>query len=332
MQLYLAPLHGVTNRVFRSVYLRRFPGFDAAFAPFILSVAAGGITERHLKDLLPDARYPVPLVPQILGKDAAGFVATAEAIAGLGYTEVNWNLGCPYPMVAGKGRGSGLLPHPDRIAAFLDEVCPRLSIPLSVKLRLGMRDRGEILRLMPLLNGYPLKEVIIHARLGVQMYKGDVDLEGFERAAALCGHPVAYNGDIADAAGLEALRSRFPGVTRWMIGRGALADPFLCGRIAGRPEDADPLGAVAAFHDELYASYREILSGPGHALAKMKEVWTYLGPSMVGADAALAAISRSKTFPAYESAVAAAFSGGSWKPSAERSSLARAPAVAAARA
>ena len=331
MQLYLAPLQGVTNRVFRAVYVNHFSGFDAAFAPFIPAVAVDRMTEKHFKDLVPDPALKIPLVPQILGNDAPSFVATVKVIAGFGYGEVSWNLGCPYPMVAKKVRGSGLLPHPDRIARFLDAVCPSLPIPLSVKVRLGLHDRDEILRLMPLFNGYPLKEVIIHARLGVQMYKGEVDLEGFERAAALSGHPVAYNGDIADTAGFQTLRERFPAVDAWMIGRGALADPFLAGRIVGNPPCADPLGEVAAFHDDLYAAYREVLSGPGHALDKMKEVWSYLGPSVGGAEAELAAISRSKTFSPYEAAARAVFAVGTWSPSGGRSSLARASAVSAAR-
>lgn len=331
MQLYLAPLQGLTNRVFRGVYLRHFPFFDAAFAPFIPAVAVDRMTEKHFKDLIPDSALKIPLVPQVLGNDAPSFIATVKVLAGFGYATVNWNLGCPYSMVAKKGRGSGLLPHPDRIARILDEVCPRLQLPLSVKLRLGRHGRDEILSLMPLFNRYPLKEVIIHARLGIQMYKGEVDLDGFALAAGLSVHPVAYNGDIVDYEAFAELRTRFPSVGVWMIGRGALSDPFFPGRIKGLDPVVDPLGAINAFHDDLYAAYRGVLSGPGHVLDKMKEVWTYLGPSVGGAEAALAAVSRTKTFAAYEGAVRALFADGVWKPSPEPSSLASASAASAAR-
>lgn len=312
MTLYLAPLHGVTNRVFRKAWFHHFQGIDAAFAPFIPSVPGDRMTEKHFKDLVGDPELGVPLVPQILGNDAPSFIATAKVLAGFGYTEVNWNLGCPFSMVAKKGRGSGLLPHPDRIARFLDEVCPRLEIPLSVKLRLGWKDRDEILRLIPILNGHELKEVIIHPRLGVQMYKGQVDLEGFERAASLCAHRVVYNGDIVDTATFETLKGRFPTIEAWMIGRGALSDPFLPASIVGRPPVADPLGAIGAFHDELYAAYRSVLYGSAHVLDKMKEVWTYLGLSIHGVSSALGAISRAKTLDGYEGLVRSVLADGVW--------------------
>jgi hypothetical protein len=70
--------------------------------------------------------------------------------------------------------------------------------------------------------------------------------------------------------------------------------------------------------------------GPGHVLDKMKEVWSYLGPSVGGAETALAAITRTRTFAQYEGTVRALFSAGVWKPPAQRSSLARASAVSAA--
>ncbi len=112
-------------------------------------------------------------------------------LADAGYGEVDWNLGCPYPMVAGKKRGSGLLPYPEAIGEFLDRVCPRLGIGLSVKMRLGRYDARESAALAPVLNAYPLRKVTVHPRIGVQLYGGSVDLEGFAALAGSLRHPVA---------------------------------------------------------------------------------------------------------------------------------------------
>ena len=305
--LSFAPLHGVTNRVFRAAYFAHFSGFDEAFAPFILAVPTARMKGSHFKDFIPDPRLGVPLVPQLLGADPAGFLDCARAIADMGYGEVNWNLGCPYPMVAKKGRGSGLLPHPDRVDRFLDAVCPRLPLELSVKLRLGRADAAEILALMPVLNRYPLKRVIIHPRLGVQMYKGSVDIEGFSRAAAISAHPVGYNGDIADINTFRNLVARFPKVSEWMLGRGALWDPFLPAQIKGLPLHDDRVETLRAFHDDLFASYRAVLCGPAHALDKMKEVWSYLGHSFPQARRELDGIARAKSIDDYSRAVQALF-------------------------
>ena len=319
MTLHLAPLHGVTNRVYRAALFRHFGGFDCAMAPFILAVRTSKAKPNHFKDLLPGpvsesqsealsasdlARPRVPLIPQLLGNDPIAFVETAEVLVGLGYAEIDWNLGCPYPMVADKERGSGLLPFPNRIGKVLDAACAMPGLAISVKLRLGRSDPLDIERLMPVLNEHPLSRVIIHPRVGTQMYRGQADVEAFARAAELCRHRVVYNGDIASAEAYEKLAARLPAVDEWMIGRGAVSNPFLAEEIKALAVAGDRSGRLRAWHDELYRSYREALSGPAHVLDKMKEVWSYLGASFPGRPRQLERISRAKSLEAYEVAVA----------------------------
>jgi tRNA-dihydrouridine synthase len=232
-------------------------------------------------------------------------------MADLGYREVNWNLGCPYPMVTGKGRGSGLLPQPERIAAFLDTVCIDSPLPVSVKVRLGFRDPQEILALMPVLNNHPLARVVIHPRLASQMYEGQVDLDGFEAAWALSLHPVTYNGDIRTTQDHVNLSARFLSIGEWMIGRGALSDPFLPARLRGLPTPDGPVRVIKAFHDDLLEAYQEILSGQKHVLDKMKEVWTFLGLWFSADPRWLKKIAGAKTLEAYRNAVQSAIVGSS---------------------
>ena len=311
--LYLAPLHGVTNRIFRRAWFRHFSGFDAAMAPFILSVQSSRATDPHYKDLVTERDAKVPLVPQVLSNDAAGFVETATVLSTMGYTEVNWNLGCPYPMVTNKRRGAGLLPHPGLIEAFLEHACGHSPLPLSVKLRLGLEDPREILGVIPVLNQYPLSGVFIHPRIATQMYGGSVDLEGFAEASRLSVHEVVYNGDISDVPAFEALRARFPRVSGWMIGRAAVSDPFLPGLIKGGSLPPDPGASIRAFHDGLYFDYREALDGQRHVLDKMKELWSYLGRSFPDSGEALKKIAKSTTFPGYETIVRQVFTGSEYR-------------------
>jgi tRNA-dihydrouridine synthase B len=319
MMLHLAPLQGVTNKIYRNAYFRHFGGFDSAIAPFILAVRPLRPQSRHFKDLLPgpaessgdDAPRPpegprsrIRLVPQLIGNDARAFAETARILADMGYSEINWNLGCPFPMVANKLRGSGLLPFPDRIAAVLDLACGIPGIGISVKLRLGRSDPDDIMRLMPVFNDHPLVRVIIHPRVGTQMYSGGPDLEGFARAAAMCRHTLVYNGDITDRAAYDRLAARFAHVHEWMIGRGAVSNPFLAEEIRAGGATGDRASRLRAWHDDLYQSYRGALSGPAHVLDKMKEVWTYLGASLPEAQKRLGRIARASTLQAYEAAVA----------------------------
>ena len=145
--LYLAPMHGVTNRVYRNAFFRHFGGFDAAMAPFIPSASSSDMKATHFKDIVADSEASIPVIPQVMSNDPGGFVMTAKRVAALGYDEVNWNLGCPYPRVANKKRGSGLLSHPDIIAAILNKLQGNLPLGFGIKCRLGYVSDVRRLRL-----------------------------------------------------------------------------------------------------------------------------------------------------------------------------------------
>lgn len=278
--LYLAPIRGITDSLFRSLFQRHFGGVDAAVAPFLNPQPHANIEIRQIRDLLPEYNRELPVVPQFLHTDPEGLIALAHRLHDLGYTHINWNLGCPAPMVTRKRRGSGLLPYPDAIIAFLDTVVPRLPLQLSIKTRLGLNHPDELAALLPRLAGYPLKEIIIHARLGKQLYKGSTDPAGFSRCLEISRHPVIYNGDITGVDGFDALRRQFPAVRGWMIGRGLLADPFLAATIRGRLFGGGERHAMlSAFHQELFTAYQELLAGPSHLLGRMKQIWAYLAAS-----------------------------------------------------
>lgn len=307
-KFYLAPMRGITDAVFRTLFARRFPGFDLAVAPFISTVSGRRVKPALLKDIFPESNPTLPVVPQLLSKDPDDFILMAGRIADMGYNIVNLNLGCPYPMVAKKGRGSGMLPFPDRVAAFLDRIVPAIPCELSVKTRLGRHDPEEIFRLIPIFNQYPLAELIIHPRTGVQMYEGRPDLETFAACLGENIHPVAYNGDIRSFSNWEALAARFPAVRRWMIGRGAVADPFLIESIrSGKPGSSPDLIRFQEFHDALFDSYKNILSGPAHPIERMKGFWYYFAWSFNDSGQWIKKIQRARTPEQYQEAVSVFF-------------------------
>jgi tRNA-dihydrouridine synthase B len=275
-KICLAPLKGVTDAIFRTTYAEFFDGVDWAITPFLTTVQGTRVKPHHLRQVMPENNPLMPVVPQIISKTAANFVFLAQALSDLGYSSVNWNLGCPYPMVAKKGRGSGMLPNPERVVAFLDHVLTALKIRLSIKMRLGRFLSDDIEKLLPLLNGYPIESITIHPRTGVQMYSGRPDLDAFERCLALTRHPVIYNGDIVRRKDYEGLQNRFPLIDTWMIGRGAIMDPFLPSDIKWPHEDGgDRISQFRAFHDRLFERYQAALSGPSHLLDRMKGLWRY---------------------------------------------------------
>jgi tRNA-dihydrouridine synthase B len=303
--IYLAPLRGLTDALFRETLASHFDGFDAAVAPFIPPQKKSLYEDKMIRDVLPENNTKLPIVPQLLHTDPEDFLVLAHRLTGLGYTHINWNLGCPAPMVARKKRGSGLLPYPDEIVSLLDKVLPELTIKLSIKTRLGFNDHLETRALLPELNRFQLKEIIIHARLGKQLYKGTTDPDGFDICRQLSNHTLAYNGDINDIETFRLLNRRFPTVNRWMLGRGALGNPFLAEEIKGYPQQSTETRKIRLynFHDELYNRYTERLAGPSHLLGRVKHLWLYLITSFPGNKKLLKKILKSNSLAGYRETI-----------------------------
>lgn len=292
----MGPMRGFTDHIYRNTFAEHFGGFDIAVAPFIVDVAGAKIGPKHVKGLMPEDNTGMPVIPQILSKSADRFVFLANHLFDLGYETVNWNLGCPFPMVAKKKRGSGLLPHPDLITAFLDQVMAAIKGRLSIKTRLGLKVKDDIFKLIPVLNRYPLDELIIHPRIGIQRYEGEVDLSAFGECLAASKHPIVYNGDIRSVADINRLIKRFPAVNRWMIGRWALVDPFLAMMIKnGGVAPADRYEKMKQFHDVLFRRYERILFGPSHIVNKMKGFWRYFSKPFEGPQNPMKKIKKART-------------------------------------
>lgn len=274
--VYLAPMQGYTDVVFRQTCAQFFDGIDLAVAPFITPLKGRRNTAARYRDLVPENNAAMPVIPQILTRHSEEFIDTAGPLYDLGYDTVNWNLGCPFPMVARKQKGSGMLPYPDRIDRFLETVIPAIPSRLSIKTRIGRNHREEILDLLPVFNRYPLETVIIHPRTGIQMYEGAPDLAVFKTCLENLSLPVVYNGDIRSKADFDALRESFPGVSGWMVGRGVLTDPFLPAAMKGRNQSRlQRIETFRAFHDALFENYVQVMDGPGHLISRMKGFWSY---------------------------------------------------------
>ena len=304
--LILAPLRGFTDAVFRNAFQRHFQGVDEAVAPFVTSIKGRRIKPSHLQDLAPTDNRALPVVPQILSNSPDEFICLANTLIDLGYGEINWNLGCPYPMVAKKMRGSGLLPHPDIIDRMLDKTLHGLSGGLSIKTRLGRFSADEMDRLIPVFNRYPLTRVIVHPRTGVQMYAGDVDLKTFESCLTRISHPVVYNGDINDLDTFQALEDRFPSVSGWMVGRGLIANPFLPEMIQrGARNISHRKARFAKFHDDLIDGYSRRFSGHTHVLDRMKGFWLYFAAGLSDGSQILKRIRKTGSLDRYRQVVSA---------------------------
>ena len=306
--IILAPLQGFTDVTFRNVWARHFFGIDEAMAPFISTMGQQRLKPTRLKDVAPENNRQLPVIPQILGNVSADFIFLARHLYEMGHNRINWNLGCPHSKIAKKHRGSGLLPYPAKIDELLGQIIPNISASLSVKIRLGRRSKDEIYSLLAMFERHSLEGIILHPRTGIQMYEGTSDHDAFEKAIQSSRHTFTYNGDIIDLASFKRVRDRFPNINRFMIGRGILSNPFLAEEIKETSKSSTPrIDRLKAFHDDLFAEYDKIFSGPAHLTGRMKGFWNYLGPSFKGSKKPLKHILKATSLPAYIDRVEAFF-------------------------
>ncbi len=300
-----SPLQGFTDFRFRNAVDKFFGGIDLYYAPYIRLHGQQEIKNSYQRDLLPANNHVNRLIPQVMTNNAEEFLFVAHYVQGLGYNELNWNLGCPYPMVTKRALGSGLLKHKEKIDTLLKRVSDESDIIISLKMRLGYEDNCEILDLLPVLEKHNIKNIVIHPRLGRQLYKGDVDLDLFQKCIDNTHHQVCYNGDIDSVAKYRELRQRFPFVDTWALGRGIIANPFLSEMIK-TDNDRLPdnwIEVFSRFHDTLFQLYDEALSGPKHIVLKMQSFWEYFAQLFSNPHKAWKNIKKAKNIQAYHEAV-----------------------------
>lgn len=310
MKLFLAPIQGMTNAFYRNLYAELFGGIDTYYAPFIATTSMRKSKSPLFRDVLPENNPDLDnVVPQLLGNNGENFRYFASIIADMGYDEINWNIGCPYPTVTKKKKGSGILPHPDMIKAVLDEACKETSYQITVKTRLGLDHLEEGLKVIEVLNDYPLKGVILHGRVGAQKYEGTVDLDAFDTLYQACQHNMTYNGDIFTFDDYQRIQKRFPDIDKFMLGRGALRDPFLPSIIKNNGQTgSNEMATVIKFHDAVLSHYETVLSGDKHVCDKMKEFWTYLSVHLDPSGKLLKKFKKTKNKAKYMSLVSEVFS------------------------
>jgi tRNA-dihydrouridine synthase len=305
LTIYSSPLQGFTDFRFRNAFQRFFGGIDQYIAPYIRVNGNLELKPGNERDILPANNKSLDLIPQIITKSAEELLFVAKYVQNLGYTELNWNLGCPYPMIAKKGMGSGLLSMPQKIEEILNRVCAETDIQISVKMRLGYDSPQEIFHVLPVLERYRLANITIHPRIGKQLYRGDVDLKAFEECLKLTSHKIFYNGDITSVRSFREMKERFPAINHWMIGRGLIADPFLPYMIKADnpvyPENR--YGIFNSFHDSLLSSYEEALSGQNHLLLKMYSLWEFFIKSFPNSPKGLKKIKKAQSLSMYREVV-----------------------------
>lgn len=271
MQYYFAPLEGVTDRIYRQLHSRYFPGVDRYYLPFLSPTVHRALTPREAVELPPADTLSYCAIPQLLTKNAEDFLWMAQQCADRGYSQVNLNLGCPSGTVTAKGKGAGMLRDLQALDSFLYEVYKAAPLPISVKTRIGFDDPGEFPAIMEIFNRYPICQLIIHPRVRTAFYKGAVHTQSFGYAAQIAKMPLCYNGDLWSKTHIQVVQSAFPEVKALMLGRGLVGNPAM---LTGQAD----MAVFERFYAELFDAYAEGFGGARNAMFRLKEHWSYLMP------------------------------------------------------
>ena len=308
VKLSLGPFQGITDAPFRNVFKRHFGGIDKFYTPFFTGIQKDHAKNMQVEEIDPRFNDVETLTPQILSTDAEEILRFATQCKELGYKEINLNMGCPFPRVANKKRGCGLLPYPEKVDAMLSTVFERIDIKFSVKCRLGYFNPDEIVPVIEVFNRYPLSELIIHPRIGKQLYKGEADVQRFVELMPLVKAPLVYNGDIVSVESFERIREQVKPVNEFMLGRGLLANPFLAETIqVGLLRSARNDVRLHAYVIDLYEDRLRHAGGSPKVLGRMKELWSYLMYSFDEPQDIWRKIKKINALKDYEDAVEAVF-------------------------
>lgn len=230
--LFLAPMAGVTDRDFRAI-VRRIGGVGVVAMEFISSKGLVG-ADRRVLQMLPFEEAERPLSIQIYGGDVETMAAAAREVERLGPDLCDINMGCPANAVLANCAGAALMGDLRQAERILTAVRKSLSIPVTVKFRLGLDDpRCNYLELGRIAEAVGLDAVALHARTARQGFRGRADWSHIARLKEAVSIPVLGNGDVNSSD--DALRMfAETGCDGVMIGRAATKNPWIFAEIAAR--------------------------------------------------------------------------------------------------
>ena len=306
MELYFAPMEGITGARYRQAHRACFGGVDRYYLPFLSPTRDHLFTPRELRQVSPEVNAGLNAVPQLLTREPADFLWAARALGEMGYGEVNLNLGCPSGTVVAKGKGAGLLADPPALERLLEGIFSGDlgGVRVSVKTRMGMADPEEFGPLLELLGLFPISLLIVHPRVREDYYRHPLRRAEFLALLPRLGLPWCWNGGVTDRESYDQAAA-LPGVRGVMVGQGLLADPALARKLRGGP----PAGRdeLRQFHDLLYRGYLADFGSQRNTVFHMKEVWRYLSRLFDGGEKLFKQIKKAQDAPAYEGAVGRIF-------------------------
>ncbi len=226
--LALAPMQDVTTLQFMCV-IDRYGGPEIYWTEYF-RIHGDSRPEKWILDSITKNPTGKPVIAQMIGNDIPALVRNAKLLQQFPVAAIDLNLGCPAPIVYRKCAGGGLLREPQRIDAILGALRDAVTIPFTVKTRIGFESPQEFDLLLPIFAKHKIDLLTVHARTVLQMYRPGVRYDLIAHAAKELNCPVLANGNVFSASQAKQLLAE-TGARGLMIGRGAIRNPWLFDQI-----------------------------------------------------------------------------------------------------
>lgn len=220
-----------------------------------------------------------PVVAQMMGNDIPSLVRAAKELEKHPVAAIDLNLGCPVPVVYRKCAGGGLLRDPDRVDAILGALREAITIPFTVKTRIGFDDPSVFEQMLPIYARHSLDLLTVHGRTVKEMYRSEVHYEYIARAVATMPCPVVANGNVWSVTNAEDVLA-ITGARGLMIGRAAIRNPWIFQQIrqhrSGEPVYQPSGRDVLGFIESLYEAVCDPAVREVSQVQKMKKYLNYI--------------------------------------------------------
>ncbi len=295
-RLLLAPMEGLADDVLREI-LTDIGGYDLAVTEFV-RVTNTCLPPRTFQRISPElknggrTRAGTPVWVQLLGGEPEIVARNAAALARLEPPGIDLNFGCPAPAVNRHRGGAALLDEPELLLCIARAVRTAVppAIPVGAKMRLGIVDTSRALDCARALDEGGIQSLVVHARTKIEMYRPPAHWEWIARIRAEVRTPVVANGEVWNAGDYHRCRA-VSGAADVMLGRGAVADPFLVRRLrqGGVPDRVAEWEALRPHLARFWVLVRAKVE-PRHAPGRLKLWLGLLRRNYPAAEALYAAI------------------------------------------
>ena len=237
----LAPMAGVTDASYRQ-FIKKIAPETIVYTEFLSTDALAYGAKKTLQMMHFDPAIERPFIVQVFGHKAEHFLEAAKIIEQMGADGIDINMGCPAAKVVSSCHGAALIKEPQLAAELVHATCKAVSIPVSVKTRLGWDKKEGLFEFCQGLVDAGAQALAIHGRRFCDKFGGKADWEPIYELKRRVNVPVIGNGDISSAKDAVEKIGNLDGV---MVGRGTFGNPWLMAEIVDAFGIAKPESQIA---------------------------------------------------------------------------------------